>query len=125
VPIITNDHLRAALGDKFIEGAEYKLKETHASGRSSLSLVGYRSLGEISIPNIDSSRRLVVYTNAPPPVTTTKPTTKLGQPKTTPPTPPTPLKAKAAPTVKTSATTTTPPSETNDDSTAHSPDPSA
>lgn len=62
---ITLEHLRDALGDKFIEGAEYKLKESHASARSALTLTGFRPLATISIPGMDSATKMDVYVKVP------------------------------------------------------------
>ena len=73
MPTITLQDLRAALGDQWIEGAEYKLRESHSSPRSQLTLTGYRYLDTISVPGVESVTKMQVYTNAPKPKPRPKP----------------------------------------------------
>lgn len=78
MPIITHEHLRLALGDRYLEGARYKLRETHASPRSGQPGADYRLLTTTSLPGVDSSRRMEVWIHKDD-IPLRKPTSKVDQ----------------------------------------------
>jgi hypothetical protein len=68
--VINHKNLPTVLGDKYVEGAEYKMVETNANPvryGPTLPSKGWVDLGDFSDPEVDSARKFRILMKAPTP----------------------------------------------------------